>query len=77
MIEVEKRSQTLPTSKESNVPIGFVRDDGEDLRPLTNEQLSELLAIIDDERNWSQQERLIRTERGTSPVVSGIRQQTT
>ena len=72
MIEVEKRSQTLPTSKESNVPIGFVRDDGEDLRPLTNEQLSELLAIIDDERNWSQQERLILLV----ALMTGARKQT-
>ncbi|CAI8922436.1 hypothetical protein EMIT0P258_50009 [Pseudomonas sp. IT-P258] len=59
MIEVEKRSQTRPVHKENNASIGFVRDEGEDLRPLTNAQLSELLAVIGDDNIWSQQERLI------------------
>lgn len=72
VIEIEKRSQTLPVSKESNAPIGFVRDDGEDLRPLTNVQLSELLAVIGDESNWSQQERLMLLV----ALMTGARKQT-
>jgi len=57
-VEVEKRSQTRPTAPASPVPIGFVRDDGEDLRPLTNSQLSQLLDCI-YLPDWSAQERLI------------------
>ena len=57
-IEVEKRSQTRRTGGVSPVPIGFVRDDGEDLRPLSNSQLSELLKIIDGDE-WSSIERMI------------------
>lgn len=57
-IEVEKRSQTRRTAGISPVPIGFVRDDGEDLRPLSNSQLSEFLRIIDSD-GWSSFERIM------------------
>ena len=57
-VDVEKRSQTRRIGGVSPVPVGFVRDDGEDLRPLSNSQLSELLAIIDGDE-WSSIERMI------------------
>ena len=34
IIDAEKRSQTRRTPPSSSVPLGFVREDGEDLRPL-------------------------------------------
>ncbi|CAM4370849.1 site-specific integrase [Pseudoalteromonas ostreae] len=43
--DVEKRSQSVPVcSSSSTVKVGFVRDEGEELRPLNNE---EYLALID------------------------------
>ena len=68
---VEKRSQTRPTPRNSPVPIGFVRDDGEDLRPLTNPQLAELLQVIDGD-SWTMQERLILL----TGLMTGARKQT-
>jgi integrase len=70
-ITVEKRSQTRPTPRESPVPIGFVRDEGEDLRPLTNPQLSELLEVLEAD-SWSMQERLILL----TALMTGARKQT-
>lgn len=57
-IKVEKRSQTQPYSRKRNIPLGFVDDEGESLRPLTNVQLAELVRIIELD-SWSAQERLI------------------
>ncbi|MGM3215631.1 site-specific integrase [Pseudomonas sp. PhalM4] len=70
-ISVEKRSQTKPSPGVSPVPIGFVRDDGEDLRPLKNSQLAELLQVI-DRGSWSAQERLIVL----GALMTGARKQT-
>lgn len=57
-LDVHKRSQTRPSVGVSIVPIGYVRDDGEDLRPLSNSQLNEFLSIIDGDE-WSSIERMI------------------
>ena len=57
-ITVEKRSQTQKTNKEKVVPNGFVDDEGEYLRPLTNTELSDLVTLIDS-GGWDAQERLI------------------
>ncbi|AKA82799.1 hypothetical protein [Pseudomonas synxantha] len=57
-IEVEKRALTRRIAPSSPIPIGFVRDGGENLRPLTNSQLSEVLDSI-YLPNWTAQERLI------------------
>jgi len=70
-VEVDKRSQTQRTGGVSPVPIGFVRDDGEDLRPLSNSQLAELLRIIDGD-GWSSFERLIIK----TALMTGARKQT-
>lgn len=58
LLDVNKRSQTKKTGGVSQVALGFVRDEGENLRPLTSLELNELLEIIKGD-NWSQQERLI------------------
>jgi hypothetical protein len=48
---VEKRSLTLRTSKEANpVDIGYVRDEGEDLRPLSNTEFDSLINILHDDK---------------------------
>lgn len=70
-INIEKRSQTKSSPGISPVPIGFVRDDGEDLRPLKNSQLAELLQLIDGD-SWSAQERLIVL----GALMTGARKQT-
>ncbi|MGF6398405.1 integrase [Pseudomonas frederiksbergensis] len=57
-ITVEKRSQTQKTNNGKVVPIGFVDDEGECLRPLTNSELSDLISLIDSD-GWDAQERLI------------------
>jgi hypothetical protein len=56
--EVRKRGQTKSTPPVSTVPIGYVRDDGEDLRPLKNEQRSELIRIASTE-DFTQEDRLM------------------
>lgn len=71
VMTAEKRSQTRPTPRQSPVPIGFVRDDGEDLRPLTNPQLAEMLQAIDGD-SWSMQDRLILL----TALMTGARKQT-
>lgn len=58
VISVTKRSQTKATPPTSTVQMGYIRDDGEDLRPLTNSQLKEFTEIIQG-KSWSVQERLI------------------
>ncbi|OOZ40319.1 hypothetical protein BOW53_08065 [Solemya pervernicosa gill symbiont] len=56
--DVEVRSQTKSVPRRGNDPIGFVRDDGELLRPLTLDQFAELKSIINGD-DWSPVERLI------------------
>jgi len=58
LLDVEKRSQTKQTPPTSPVPIDYVREDGEDLRPLTNPEHREFLDIINGPY-WSVLERLI------------------
>ncbi|KMM87128.1 integrase [Pseudomonas lundensis] len=58
IIDAEKRSQTRRTPPSSSVPLGFVREDGEDLRPLSNLELGALLETINGNK-WSTIERLI------------------
>ena len=56
--QVEVRSQTVNASGVSNpVPLGYVRDEGEDLRPLSNPQRDELIHILSEHFNVD--ERLI------------------
>ena len=66
-----KRSQTQSTPSASPVPIGFVRDEGEDLRPLSVEQAQELVAIINSDA-WQPIERLIML----TALLTGARKQT-
>lgn len=48
---VAKRDLTLRTSKEvSPVNIGYVRDEGEDLRPLSNQQFDSLIELLHDDK---------------------------
>lgn len=58
-IDAEKRSQTRRTPPVKPVPLGFVREDGEDLRPLSNLELGVFLDTIRTEKEWSTVERLI------------------
>lgn len=45
--EVLKRSQTVPAPPSNQVAIGFVRDEGEDLRPLVGEEYQALINAIE------------------------------
>lgn len=72
VIEAEKRSQTRRTAPVSSVPLGFVREDGEDLRPLSNRELGAFLAAIRKEKEWSVVERLILM----TALMTGARKQT-
>lgn len=72
VIEVEKRSQTLRAAPASPVPLGFVREEGEDLRPLSNRELGAFLAAIRKEKEWSVIERLILM----TALMTGARKQT-
>jgi integrase len=67
----EKRSQTQATPPPAPVAIGYVRDEGEDLRPLANLELAELLKSI-ELSNWSVAERLIIM----ISLMTGARKQT-
>ena len=69
--DVEVRSQTKSVPPRGNDPIGFVRDDGELLRPLTLDQFAELKSIINSD-DWSPIERLIVL----FAVMTGARKQT-
>lgn len=71
VIDAEKRSQTRRTPPSSSVPLGFVREDGEDLRPLSNLELGVLLDIISNEKEWSTVERLILL----TSLMTGARKQ--
>ncbi|PKF57215.1 integrase [Alteromonadales bacterium alter-6D02] len=58
--KVEIRSQTVRVNNQAKeVPLGYVRDDGEDLRPLTNEQCDEFIDVLS--RKFSVDERLIHS----------------
>lgn len=71
-IEAEKRSQTRRTPPKSPVQIGFLREDGEDLRPLSNLELGSFLGAINNEKEWSTVERLILL----ASLMTGARKQT-
>ncbi|HEJ1290745.1 site-specific integrase [Pseudomonas aeruginosa] len=72
VIDAERRSQTRRSPANSVVPIGFVREDGEDLRPLSNLELGAFLQIIKNEKEWSTIERLILL----TSLMTGARKQT-
>ncbi len=57
--KVTVRSQTVKANyQQKPVPVGYVRDDGEDLRPLTNSQRDELIEVLSSEK-FSVDERLV------------------
>jgi hypothetical protein len=68
---VLKRSQTRAVPPTANCPTGYVRDEGETLRPLSDEQISELKDIINSD-SWSPIERLIVL----TSLLTGARKQT-
>lgn len=72
VVDAEKRSQTLRVPPISSVQLGFVRDDGEDLRPLYNLELGAFLSAIRNEKEWSAVERLILM----TSLMTGARKQT-
>ena len=47
--EVLKRSQTVAVPPRNQVAIGFVRDEGEDLRPLASDEYQALIKILEGE----------------------------
>lgn len=70
-VSVERRSQTQRYNKTKVVPAGYVDDEGECLRPLTNAELSSLMTIVSS-GGWSAQERLIML----LSLMTGARKQT-
>ncbi|EGH94852.1 site-specific integrase [Pseudomonas syringae] len=72
VVEAEKRSQTRRTPPVSPVQLGFVREDGEALRPLYNLELGAFLSAIRNEKEWSAVERLILM----TSLMTGARKQT-
>lgn len=70
-ITVEKRSQTQSYNKTRVIPAGFVDDEGECLRPLTNLELANLVDVINSD-GWDAQERLIFL----FALMTGARKQT-
>lgn len=72
VVDAEKRSQTRRTPPVSSVQLGFVREDGEDLRPLSNLELGAFLSSIRNEKEWSAVERLILM----TSLMTGARKQT-
>ncbi|MFL1546846.1 site-specific integrase [Pseudomonas sp. O39] len=72
VIDVMKRSQTRRTPSSNAIQIGFVRDGGDDLRPLTNIELRLLLETINGGGFWSTVERLILL----TSLMTGARKQT-
>lgn len=71
VIEAETRSQTRRTQPVSSVPLGFVREDGEYLRPLFNRELNAFLDAIRNEKEWSAVERLMLM----TALMTGARKQ--
>jgi integrase len=58
-VTLEKRGQSLPVCRSANPRrIGFVRENGEELRPLTEPELCELFTALSSE-NFAVDERLI------------------
>ncbi len=72
IVDTEKRSQTRRTLPVSSVQLGLVREDGEDLRPLSNLELGAFLTSIRNEKGWSAVERLILM----TSLMTGARKQT-
>lgn len=72
VVDAEKRSQTRRAAPSSSVPLGFVREDGEDLRPLSNNELGAFLGTIRNEKDWSAVERLVLL----TTLMTGARKQT-
>ncbi|QLG95548.1 site-specific integrase [Pseudomonas yamanorum] len=72
LVSSRKRSQTLRVAPKGRVPLGFVQEDGECLRPLANSELGCLLAIISNDKKWAVQERLILL----MSLMTGARKQT-
>ncbi len=70
-ITVEKRSQTQAYNRSKSVPMGYVDDEGESLRPLSNVHLAEVIAAVNSD-DWSAQDRLIML----FAVMTGARKQT-
>lgn len=70
-IERLKRSQSKSLPPKKLPSIGYVRDDGEILRPLNNNELTELKSIING-KQWSPMERLIIL----TSLMTGARKQT-
>lgn len=70
-ITVEKRSQTQTYNKTRVIPMGFVDDEGECLRPLTNLELASLVDVINSD-GWDAQERLVIL----FALMTGARKQT-
>lgn len=70
-ITVEKRSQTQPYNKTRQIPMGFVDDEGECLRPLSNLELASLVNVVNSD-SWDAQERLIFL----FALMTGARKQT-
>lgn len=71
VVAAEKRSQTKPKPPQSSVSIGYIREDGEDLRPLSNTELAELMKMLKG-KEWSALERLILLV----ALITGARKQT-
>lgn len=72
ILDAEKRSQTRRTLPISSVQLGFLREDGEDLRPLSNLELGVFLSAVRNEKEWSVVERLILM----TSLMTGARKQT-
>ncbi|WP_331351988.1 site-specific integrase [Cellvibrio sp. UBA7671] len=71
LLETTKRSQTVQRPPTPEVRLGYVREHGEELRPLTNKELNEFLSVLKGS-SWSQMERLITT----IAITTGARKQT-
>lgn len=71
VVTAEKRSQTKQKVPSGSVSIGYVREDSEDLRPLSNTELSEFMDILEG-KEWSALERLILL----TALMTGARKQT-
>ncbi|MFJ5300020.1 site-specific integrase [Pseudomonas sp. NPDC088368] len=72
VVSRKKRGQTLSVPPKGRVPLGFVLEDGEFLRPLANSELSCLLKLLSSEKEWPMQERLILL----MSLMTGARKQT-
>lgn len=70
-ITVEKRSQTQAYSRSKRVSMGYVDDEGEFLRPLSNEQLAEVVTAVNLD-DWGALDRLIML----FAIMTGARKQT-